>query len=166
MFFPHYSGHVLIGREQPHYCRRLSGPGAIYTLRPTWFSTCHVGRYCRKNREHFSILTHCIMVCLARCTTVRLTELQVHVNIVYTSLIPPRTSTPGTHAIQLAITRSLCDDTTQVRHLYSPHPGTTTTNCYFRGSEVRLVPVAANEGGWRQIREISVPGTRYRVPDT
>ena len=131
MFSPHYSGHVLIGREQPHYCRRLSGPGAIYTLRPTWFSTCHVGRYCRKNREHFSILTHCIMVCLARCTTVRLTELQVHVNIVYTSLIPPRTSTPGTHVIQLAITRPLCDD---------------TTPCYFRGTEVRLVLEAADEG--------------------
>ena len=53
----------------------------------------------------------------------------------HASLIPPRTSTPGTHAIQLAITRSLCDGTTQVRYYFtSPHPGTSTINCYFRGT--------------------------------
>ena len=49
----------------------------------------------------------------------------------HASLIPPRTSTPGTHEIQLAITRSLCDD---------------TTPCYFRGTEVRLVLEAADKG--------------------
>ena len=40
----------------------------------------------------------------------------------------------------------LCDDTTQVRYLWSPHPDTTTMNCYFRGTDVHLVPAAAYEG--------------------
>ena len=61
------------------------------------------------------------------------------------SLILPRISIAGTPATQPAITRSCCDDTTQVRYFYSPHPGT-TINCYFRVTEVRLVPAAAGEG--------------------
>ena len=43
----------------------LSAPGTIYTSPPTCFSTRPVGHYCRKNREHYSILTHCIMEYLA-----------------------------------------------------------------------------------------------------
>ena len=66
VFFPHvFRGLVLIGREQPHYCRCLSAPGAVYTSPATCYSTRPVGHYHRKNREYYSILTHCIMECLA-----------------------------------------------------------------------------------------------------
>ena len=54
MFFPHLLGLVLIGRQQPHCCRRL----VPFTPRLlTCFSTRPIGYYCRKNREHYSILT-------------------------------------------------------------------------------------------------------------
>ena len=40
MFLTHFLGLAFIGREQPHYCRRLSAPSAIYTSPATCFSTC------------------------------------------------------------------------------------------------------------------------------
>ena len=58
MFFLHFLGHVLIGREQRHHWRRLSAPGATYTSPATCFSTRPVGDYCWKNRKYYSILTH------------------------------------------------------------------------------------------------------------
>ena len=63
--FPPFLGFVLIGREQPNYCRRLSEPGSIYTSPATCFGKLDVGHCCLKNREHYSILTHGIMECLA-----------------------------------------------------------------------------------------------------
>ena len=65
MFLTHFLGLAFIGREQPHYCRCLSAPSAIYTSPATCFSTCPFGHYCRKNHEHYSTLTHGIMKCLA-----------------------------------------------------------------------------------------------------
>ena len=80
------------------------------------------------------------------------------------SLILPRISIAGTPATQPAITRSCCDDNTQVRYFYSPHPGTTTNNCYFRGTEVALVPAAADEGCIASRTENG--STWYAIPRT
>ena len=50
----HFSGFVLIGREQPHCCRRLSAPSAIYTLPATCFSTSRATTV--EKSQTFSIL--------------------------------------------------------------------------------------------------------------
>ena len=84
VFLLHFLGHVLIGREQPYYCRRPSAPGAICTSPATCFSTRPVGHYCWKNREYYSILTHFIMEFMVGTYNGKTT---LNVNIVYTTML-------------------------------------------------------------------------------
>ena len=132
MFFPQILGLVLISREQPHYCRRLSAPGAIYTSPATYVSLATTVEKIANITRYSHIASWDAW--LGR-TMVRLRwTSSICRYCIHASLNPLLTSTPGTPAIQVATTRSLCDDTTEVRYLYSPNPGTTTINCYFEVS--------------------------------
>ena len=75
----------------------------------------------------------------------------------HASLILPRTSTPGTPAIHVTITRSLCDDTLHtlalLRKIVIVEARTLAS---FQQPHLR--------GVWHQRRKIAVPGTRYLVP--
>ena len=131
--FPHFLGLVLIGREQPHYCRRLSAPGVMYTSPATCFSkswNARLGRTMVRLRWTTGTCKYCIPV---NHTTMLVWSLPVDL---HQALPRSRSPSPG-----------LCATILHNHDIPTLHTlALTTINCYCRGTDVRLVPAAAFQG--------------------
>ena len=148
----------------------LSAPDGAWCHLRNLFQCSPVGHYTVENIANITRYSHIA----SRNTWLGRTavnELRVHVIIVCSLTILPCYYDPSPYIY----TRQFRNPArhhpafvrryyTVVRYFYSPHPGTTTNNCYFRGTEVALVPAAADEGCIASRTENG--STWYAIPRT